>query len=188
MAPNGIEWALTAVGGHAHRRGPRPAQHAAETPGAEGATGGRRGQPSRGGAGVSRPLATSTRSRASHPAVPLLRHVWTLDALPTATVEDALVVGAGSRGASGRRPRRAVHVGQPGRPQGRDPHPWRRLRAIASGLQSRCVGSDERLYIPMPFFWTGGFSSGLMTVLVAGATLLTEAVPEPDANAGDART
>ena len=39
---------------------------------------------------------------------------------------------------------------------------------------------DERLYIPMPFFWTGGFSSGLMSVLVAGATLLTEATPEPE--------
>jgi acyl-CoA synthetase (AMP-forming)/AMP-acid ligase II len=32
----------------------------------------------------------------------------------------------------------------------------------------------------MPFFWTGGFAGGLMTVLVAGATLLTEAVPEPE--------
>jgi acyl-CoA synthetase (AMP-forming)/AMP-acid ligase II len=33
----------------------------------------------------------------------------------------------------------------------------------------------------MPFFWTGGFSSGLLSVLLAGATLLTEAVPEPGA-------
>jgi acyl-CoA synthetase (AMP-forming)/AMP-acid ligase II len=38
----------------------------------------------------------------------------------------------------------------------------------------------ERLYIPMPFFWTGGFAMGLLSVLVAGATLLTEAVPQPD--------
>ncbi len=53
------------------------------------------------------------------------------------------------------------------------------LRATAAGLESRRIGNDERLYIPMPFFWTGGFSSGLMSVLVAGATLLTEAVPEP---------
>jgi acyl-CoA synthetase (AMP-forming)/AMP-acid ligase II len=31
----------------------------------------------------------------------------------------------------------------------------------------------------MPFFWMGGFGGGLLTVLAAGATLLTEAVPEP---------
>ena len=53
------------------------------------------------------------------------------------------------------------------------------LRATAAGLEARCVGPGERLYIPMPFFWTGGFAGGLLTVLVAGATLLTEAVPEP---------
>ena len=32
----------------------------------------------------------------------------------------------------------------------------------------------------MPFFWTGGLASGLLSALVAGATLLTEAVPEPE--------
>ena len=53
------------------------------------------------------------------------------------------------------------------------------LRAVASGLEARCVGPGERLYIPMPFFWTGGFGQGLLTALVAGATLLTEAEPEP---------
>jgi acyl-CoA synthetase (AMP-forming)/AMP-acid ligase II len=31
----------------------------------------------------------------------------------------------------------------------------------------------------MPFFWTGGLAGGLLTALVAGATLLTEAEPEP---------
>ena len=54
------------------------------------------------------------------------------------------------------------------------------LRAVASGLDARCVGADDRLYIPMPFFWTGGFGGGLLTALVAGATLLTEAMPEPE--------
>ena len=49
------------------------------------------------------------------------------------------------------------------------------LRATAAGLDARCVGAGERLYIPMPFFWTGGFGGGLLSVLVAGATLLTEA-------------
>jgi acyl-CoA synthetase (AMP-forming)/AMP-acid ligase II len=54
------------------------------------------------------------------------------------------------------------------------------IRATSAGLLSRCVGTDERLYIPMPFFWTGGFSGGLMTALVAGATLITEAIPDAD--------
>jgi acyl-CoA synthetase (AMP-forming)/AMP-acid ligase II len=51
---------------------------------------------------------------------------------------------------------------------------------VAASLEARCVRAGERLYIPMPFFWTGGLASGLLTVLVAGATLLTEAVPEPE--------
>jgi len=54
------------------------------------------------------------------------------------------------------------------------------LRATASGLEARCIGEGERLYIPMPFFWTGGFCGGLLSVLVAGATLLTESTPEPE--------
>jgi acyl-coenzyme A synthetase/AMP-(fatty) acid ligase len=32
----------------------------------------------------------------------------------------------------------------------------------------------------MPFFWTGGFSQGLLAVIAAGATLITEAVAEPE--------
>ena len=52
------------------------------------------------------------------------------------------------------------------------------LRATAAGLDARRIGPGERLYIPMPFFWVGGFGGGLLSVLVAGATLLTEAVPE----------
>ncbi len=31
----------------------------------------------------------------------------------------------------------------------------------------------------MPFFWVGGFGTGLLSTLLAGATLLTEARPEP---------
>jgi acyl-CoA synthetase (AMP-forming)/AMP-acid ligase II len=112
--------------------------------------------------------------------LPLLRQVWTLDAMPTSAVpsqkvrvlEDAvrptddLVVlfTSGSRGT----PKGVIHT-----------HGGS-LRATASGLESRCIHGDERLYIPMPLFWTGGFSSGLMSVLIAGATLITEATPEPD--------
>lgn len=177
MAPNGIEWVLTAVA--VMRLGAvlvplstllKPPELKAQLE----------------VAGVSH-LVVAREFRGRHyldevnrlDPPPLLRHVWTIDALPTATVEDALVSAleadvrpaddlvvlftSGSRGA----PKGVIHTHGGG------------LRATASGLPSRRIGNDERLYIPMPFFWTGGFSSGLMSVLVAGATLLTEAVPEP---------
>ena len=50
---------------------------------------------------------------------------------------------------------------------------------VAAGLEARCVLEGTRLYIPMPFFWVGGFAGGLLSALVAGAALLTEAEPEP---------
>ena len=54
------------------------------------------------------------------------------------------------------------------------------LRATARRASRRGASrAGERLYIPMPFFWMGGFGGGLLTVLVAGATLLTESDPEP---------
>jgi acyl-CoA synthetase (AMP-forming)/AMP-acid ligase II len=53
------------------------------------------------------------------------------------------------------------------------------LGATAAGLDVRRLTRDDRLYIPMPFFWVGGFGTGLLSVLIAGATLLTEARPEP---------
>lgn len=52
--------------------------------------------------------------------------------------------------------------------------------AVRSGLAARCIDADTRLYLPMPFFWVGGFAGGLMSALVAGATLVTEPVPQPD--------
>ncbi len=53
------------------------------------------------------------------------------------------------------------------------------LRANAAGLGARCVREGTRLYLPMPLFWVGGFAAGLVSALNAGATLLTEAAPEP---------
>jgi acyl-CoA synthetase (AMP-forming)/AMP-acid ligase II len=112
--------------------------------------------------------------------LPLLRHVWPLGELPSGAVDSALVTAleaavrpsddlvvlftSGSRGV----PKGVIHTHGGG------------LRAVTSGLAARCVNPDERLYIPMPFFWTGGFSSGLLTALAAGATLLTEATPDPE--------
>jgi acyl-CoA synthetase (AMP-forming)/AMP-acid ligase II len=112
-------------------------------------------------------------------AAPSLRAIWAWGELPDASVErshvealegvvrpaDDMVIlfTSGSRGA----PKGVIHTHGSA------------LRAAAASLEARCVGEGERLYIPMPFFWTGGFSSGLLTVLVAGATLLTESTPEP---------
>jgi len=53
------------------------------------------------------------------------------------------------------------------------------IRANAAGLAARCVRKGTRIYLPMPFFWVGGFAGGLITALNAGATLLTEAIPDP---------
>jgi hypothetical protein len=32
----------------------------------------------------------------------------------------------------------------------------------------------------MPFFWVGGFGSGILSALLAGATLITEEMPRPN--------
>jgi acyl-CoA synthetase (AMP-forming)/AMP-acid ligase II len=53
------------------------------------------------------------------------------------------------------------------------------LAATAAGLDARCLTRDDRLDSPMPFSGIGGFGTGLLSVLVAGATLVTEAQPEP---------
>lgn len=53
------------------------------------------------------------------------------------------------------------------------------LRATRAGLDIRCIDSQTRMYISMPFFWTGGFGAGVLSTLIAGATLLTERSPEP---------
>jgi acyl-CoA synthetase (AMP-forming)/AMP-acid ligase II len=121
-----------------------------------------------------------TRTGRRHQRFPLLRHIWPIDELPQVPVGDdvltavedavrpaddlAVLFTSGSRGA----PKGVVHTHGSG------------LRAVASGLEARCIGPNDRVYIPMPFFWTGGFSSGLVSILVAGATLLTEAVSEPE--------
>ena len=54
------------------------------------------------------------------------------------------------------------------------------IASVRSGLAARCIDTETRLYLPMPFFWVGGFAGGLLSALVAGATLVTEPVPQPD--------
>ena len=53
------------------------------------------------------------------------------------------------------------------------------LGATQAGLAVRGLERGDRLYIPMPFFWVGGLGTGLLSTLVAGATLITERQPEP---------
>ncbi|HKA13807.1 MAG TPA: class I adenylate-forming enzyme family protein, partial [Myxococcota bacterium] len=113
------------------------------------------------------------------PLLPALRQIWIWPELPEAgsppgrvealegvvrPADDMVVLfTSGSRGA----PKGVIHTHGSA------------LRATAAGLEARCIGARERLYIPMPFFWTGGFCGGLLSVLLAGATLLTESTPEP---------
>jgi acyl-CoA synthetase (AMP-forming)/AMP-acid ligase II len=87
-----------------------------------------------------------------------------LDAAVRAADDLAVVFTSGSRG----RPKGVIHT-----------HGGA-LGATAAGLDARRLGHDDRLYIPMPFFWVGGFGTGLLSTLLAGATLLTEARPEPE--------
>jgi acyl-CoA synthetase (AMP-forming)/AMP-acid ligase II len=105
---------------------------------------------------------------------------WYLDDLPTGTVDEAMVdaIGevvrpsddlvvlftSGSRGA----PKGVVHTHGSG------------LRAVEASREARCLHPEDRLYVPMPFFWTGGFCTGLLASIAAGATLLTEAIPDPE--------
>ena len=55
------------------------------------------------------------------------------------------------------------------------------IAAVGATLEARNLRPGQRLYMPMPFFWTGGFATALVASLVAGATLVTEAEPEPAA-------
>ena len=139
LVPNGDR-----LGGHAlavmrDRRGPRAAEHlaaAARTAGpAHDGVGHRTSSLCRSSAAA----ATSTTSRrrrrgcrrpsgagGRHPAAPSLRRLWTPDALPDAAAPLRLVARPRSTRAAGRRPGRALHLGQPRGAEGRHPHPRRR--------------------------------------------------------------
>lgn len=115
-----------------------------------------------------------------HVDLPYLRAVWTRDEVPTELVPLAVVEALGAT----LRPADDMAIlftsGSRGTPKGVIHTHANALGATASGLTARCVHADERLYIPMPFFWMGGFGGGLLTVIVAGATLLTEPDPQPE--------
>src|SRR4051812_47053702 len=115
-------------------------------------------------------------------ALPRLRTVtvWEDDGPAAGTESDAGLVAA--LDASGR-PADDFAIlftsGSRGTPQGVIHTHGGALGATAAGLEVRRLTRDDRLYIPMPFFWVGGLGTGLLSTLIAGATLLTEARPEP---------
>jgi acyl-CoA synthetase (AMP-forming)/AMP-acid ligase II len=129
-------------------------------------------------------IVATTAAGRRHPRLPFVRAVWLAGDLPPDVVDDDLVRAlettvrpaddfvvlftSGSRGT----PKGVMHTHDSA------------LHAVASGLQARRIGPDDRLYIPMPFFWTGGIAGGLLSALVAGATLLTEAIADPDRTLG----
>jgi acyl-CoA synthetase (AMP-forming)/AMP-acid ligase II len=113
------------------------------------------------------------------PTLPALREVWTPDGLAethrnqmvdamaaTVTPSDTLVIMFTS--------------GSSGPPKGVLHSHGNALAAVRSGLTARCIDADTRLYLPMPFFWVGGFGSGVLSALLAGATLVTEETPRPE--------
>jgi acyl-CoA synthetase (AMP-forming)/AMP-acid ligase II len=110
--------------------------------------------------------------------LPALRAVWTPDQLipssggavvnamaAAVTPSDTLVIMFTS--------------GSSGPPKGVIHSHGNALAAVQSGLAARCIDADTRLYLPMPFFWVGGFGSGVLSALLAGATLVTEEIPRP---------
>ena len=111
--------------------------------------------------------------------LPALRQVWSPAHLPS--TGDAGSIGAVAATVT---PSDTLAImftsGSSGPPKGVIHSHGNALRAVRSGLDARCVDADSRLYLPMPFFWVGGFGSGVLTALAAGATLVTEPIPRPE--------
>jgi acyl-CoA synthetase (AMP-forming)/AMP-acid ligase II len=118
-------------------------------------------------------------SGARDAALPALQRVWVADELPGAAAPAELVDALGETV----RPADDLAIlftsGSRGAPKGVVHTHGNAIRAVAAGLQARGVRRGDRLYLPMPFFWMGGFGTGVLSALVAGATLLTECDPEP---------
>ncbi|BBX83529.1 class I adenylate-forming enzyme family protein [Mycolicibacterium aubagnense] len=117
--------------------------------------------------------------RAEHAALPQLRRVWAATELVAGSATDRVDAMAETV-----TPADTLAImftsGSSGPPKGVIHSHGNALGAVRAGLAARCIDTDTRLYLPMPFFWVGGFGSGILSALVAGATLVTEEVPRPD--------
>ncbi|HEY0229546.1 MAG TPA: class I adenylate-forming enzyme family protein, partial [Mycobacterium sp.] len=117
------------------------------------------------------------------PELPALRQVWTAGQLEDATASDRVreLVDAMTETVTATDPLVIMFTsGSSGTPKGVIHSHGNALGAVESGLAARCIGSQTRLYLPMPFFWVGGFGSGILSALLAGATLVTEEIPRPE--------
>jgi acyl-CoA synthetase (AMP-forming)/AMP-acid ligase II len=115
--------------------------------------------------------------------LPALRQVWPLDRLARATHSEAArgIVDPMTETVTAADPLVIMFTsGSSGAPKGVIHSHGNALRAVRSGLAARCITSETRLYLPMPFFWVGGFGSGILSALLAGATLVTEEIPRPE--------
>ena len=115
--------------------------------------------------------------------LPALREVWAVDRLTEATASDGArrIFDAMTETVTAADPLVIMFTsGSSGAPKGVVHSHGNALAAVQSGLAARCITSDTRLYLPMPFFWVGGFGSGILSTLLAGATLVTEETPQPE--------
>lgn len=118
-----------------------------------------------------------------HPGLPSLRRVWSLsevlDASPGPDAEEA--ADALDEAVTPADTMVVIFTsGSSGPPKGVLHSHGGALGAVASGLTARCITAGTRLYLPMPFFWVGGFGAGILSALIAGATLVTEEIPAAD--------
>ena len=113
--------------------------------------------------------------------LPALQHVWTPDEVAPATAATIDAVDAVTGTVTAADTLVIMFTsGSSGPPKGVIHSHGNALGAVQSGLAARCIDADTRLYLPMPFFWVGGFGSGILSALLAGATLITEEIPQPD--------
>jgi acyl-CoA synthetase (AMP-forming)/AMP-acid ligase II len=113
--------------------------------------------------------------------LPALRQVWVADQLAESSDLTGGIVDALTATVTPSDPMVIMFTsGSSGTPKGVVHSHGSALGAVTSGLASRCIDSETRLYLPMPFFWVGGFGSGVLSALMAGATLVTEDIPQPD--------
>jgi acyl-CoA synthetase (AMP-forming)/AMP-acid ligase II len=115
--------------------------------------------------------------------LPALHQVWTPDRLANAAASERArrIVDAMTETVTPADPLAIMFTsGSSAAPKGVVHSHGNALGAVRSGLAARRITTDTRLYLPMPFFWVGGFGSGILSALLAGATLVTEEIPRPE--------
>ncbi|MDP7733509.1 class I adenylate-forming enzyme family protein [Mycobacterium paragordonae] len=123
-------------------------------------------------------------SSVPHTELPALQRVWPVEGLQQVAAGEPArrIVDAMAGTVTPADPLVIIFTsGSSGAPKGVIHSHGSALGAVRSGLAARCITPDSRLYLPMPFFWVGGFGSGILSALLAGATLVTEERPAPAA-------